>query len=114
MTRPVLETTASKTHAADPMEDAMREVDAVIRARLSSRVALIDQISHYIIGAGGKRIGVRDERRDHVYDNASLAAHAEQLRALHHAERPLVLPNAWDAASATTVQAEGFPVETIN
>ena len=34
----------------------MRQVDAVIRARLASNVTLIDQISHYIISAGGKRI----------------------------------------------------------
>ena len=34
----------------------MREVDAVIQERLSSDVALINQISHYIISAGGKRI----------------------------------------------------------
>ena len=34
----------------------MRQVDAVIRERLASDVALIDQISHYIISAGGKRI----------------------------------------------------------
>jgi octaprenyl-diphosphate synthase len=34
----------------------MREVDAVIRERLASQVALIDQIGRYIIGAGGKRI----------------------------------------------------------
>ncbi len=51
----MLETTASKS-AADPAESALRRVDAVIRERLSSRVALIDQISSYIIGAGGKRI----------------------------------------------------------
>ncbi|MBL8341941.1 MAG: polyprenyl synthetase family protein [Rubrivivax sp.] len=37
----------------------MREVDALIRQRLSSRVALIDQISGYIINAGGKRIRPR-------------------------------------------------------
>ena len=37
----------------------MRQVDAVIRARLASQVALIDQISHYIITAGGKRIRPR-------------------------------------------------------
>ena len=37
----------------------MRQVDAVIRDRLASRVALIDQISRYIIGAGGKRIRPR-------------------------------------------------------
>ena len=34
----------------------MAQVDAVIQARLSSDVALIDRISRYIIGAGGKRI----------------------------------------------------------
>ena len=34
----------------------MRQVDAVIRERLASDVTLIDQISHYIISAGGKRI----------------------------------------------------------
>ena len=34
----------------------MKEVDAVIQRRLASDVVLIDQISHYIIGAGGKRI----------------------------------------------------------
>lgn len=39
--------------------DDMREVDAVIQRRLASQVALIDQIAHYIIGAGGKRIRPR-------------------------------------------------------
>jgi octaprenyl-diphosphate synthase len=34
----------------------MLEVDAVIRRRLASDVALVNQISEYIIGAGGKRI----------------------------------------------------------
>lgn len=34
----------------------MVEVDAVIQRRLASDVALIDQIGHYIISAGGKRI----------------------------------------------------------
>ena len=37
----------------------MRQVDAVIRERLASRVALINQISTYIITAGGKRIRPR-------------------------------------------------------
>ncbi len=37
----------------------MERVDAVIRERLSSRVALIDQISGYIVSAGGKRIRPR-------------------------------------------------------
>src|SRR5262249_3188561 len=34
---------------------------------------------------------------------------AEQLRALHRAPPILVLPNAWDAASARLFVAEGFP-----
>ncbi len=34
----------------------MREVDAVIQRRLSSDVTLVNQIAHYIISAGGKRI----------------------------------------------------------
>src|SRR5579864_2312929 len=34
---------------------------------------------------------------------------ASRLRALHHGPPILVLPNAWDAASARIVQAEGFP-----
>jgi octaprenyl-diphosphate synthase len=34
----------------------MLEVDAVIRRRLASDVVLVNQISEYIVGAGGKRI----------------------------------------------------------
>ncbi|MEN9544577.1 MAG: hypothetical protein RLZZ598_1410, partial [Pseudomonadota bacterium] len=41
---------------AELMAPEMAEVDALIRERLRSEVLLIDQISHYIIGAGGKRI----------------------------------------------------------
>ena len=41
------------------MAPVMQKVDEVIRVRLASRVALIDQISHYIISAGGKRIRPR-------------------------------------------------------
>ncbi len=50
------------SHAAKPgglpalMADDMRQVDAVIQRRLASQVVLIDQIAHYIISAGGKRI----------------------------------------------------------
>jgi len=35
--------------------------------------------------------------------------HAEALRALHRPGAPVVLPNAWDAASARAVAAAGFP-----
>ncbi|HEY2594256.1 MAG TPA: isocitrate lyase/phosphoenolpyruvate mutase family protein, partial [Chloroflexota bacterium] len=38
-----------------------------------------------------------------------LARLAQQLRALHHAPEPLVLPNAWDAATARSVVDAGFP-----
>lgn len=34
---------------------------------------------------------------------------AGRLRDLHHGEGPLVLPNAWDAASAKIVEEAGFP-----
>jgi 2-methylisocitrate lyase-like PEP mutase family enzyme len=39
-----------------------------------------------------------------------LATDADRLRALHVPGRPLVLPNAWDVASARAVAAAGFPV----
>ncbi len=55
----MLQTTVPTSPVDDPIEAAMREVDAVIRARLSSKVALIDQIASYIIGAGGKRMRPR-------------------------------------------------------
>ena len=41
---------------------------------------------------------------------AALAPLAEALRARHHGPEDLVLPNAWDAASAREVVDGGFPV----
>ncbi|MDQ8707242.1 isocitrate lyase/phosphoenolpyruvate mutase family protein [Streptomyces sp. LHD-70] len=41
-------------------------------------------------------------------DVAALTAKAERLRALH-GDRPFVLPNAWDAASAQVLAKAGFP-----
>ncbi len=55
----VLESPVSPTSVADPTETAMKQVDVVIRERLASRVVLIDQISRYIVSAGGKRIRPR-------------------------------------------------------
>ena len=55
----VLDTAPAPTSAADPTETALLRVNDVIRQRLSSRVALIDQIAQYIISAGGKRIRPR-------------------------------------------------------
>jgi 2-methylisocitrate lyase-like PEP mutase family enzyme len=40
---------------------------------------------------------------------ADLKTHADRLRALHHADEMLVLPNVWDAASAKIVAEAGFP-----
>lgn len=39
-----------------PVAEDMRSLDALIRERLHSDVALINQLSAYIIGAGGKRL----------------------------------------------------------
>jgi octaprenyl-diphosphate synthase len=50
---------APASPAVTSMQTDMDLVDAVIRRRLESKVALIDQIGHYIIGAGGKRIRPR-------------------------------------------------------
>lgn len=47
---------AGPLHPATLMVDDMREVDATIRRRLHSEVVLIQQIAHYIVTAGGKRI----------------------------------------------------------
>ncbi len=55
----MLDTAPPSTAAADPTDTALLRVDDVIRQRLSSRVALIDQIAQYIISAGGKRIRPR-------------------------------------------------------
>jgi 2-methylisocitrate lyase-like PEP mutase family enzyme len=43
---------------------------------------------------------------------SDLAARAEALLAAHHATEPLVLPNAWDVASARAVEAAGYVVAT--
>src|SRR5689334_9085900 len=39
-----------------------------------------------------------------------LASRCELLRALHRPGDPLLLPNAWDVATARAVVAAGFPV----
>ncbi|MEU4427146.1 isocitrate lyase/phosphoenolpyruvate mutase family protein [Actinoplanes sp. NPDC024001] len=39
-----------------------------------------------------------------------LQTHCDQLRALHRPGDPLLLPNAWDVATAKAVVAAGFPV----
>ena len=49
----------SNIAGADFLVSAMERVDEVIRARLSSKVALVDQIGRYIVEAGGKRVRPR-------------------------------------------------------
>jgi len=58
----------------------MRQVDGVIRARLTSDVALVRQVAEYIIGGGGKRL-----RPALVLLSAGAAGfRAEARGALHH------------------------------
>jgi len=51
--------TADARAVHDVIAQEMEVVDGVIRERLRSDVALVNQIGHYIIGAGGKRIRPR-------------------------------------------------------
>jgi 2-methylisocitrate lyase-like PEP mutase family enzyme len=44
-----------------------------------------------------------------VADVGTLTERAKELAALHRGERPLLLPNAWDAASAQVLEGAGFP-----
>lgn len=55
VTVPTLSHTSATT-LLEPIATDMHAVDAVIRQRLSSEVALISQIADYIIAAGGKRL----------------------------------------------------------
>jgi octaprenyl-diphosphate synthase len=52
-------TSTSDAAGADFLALAMERVDEVIRTRLSSKVALVDQIGRYIVEAGGKRVRPR-------------------------------------------------------
>lgn len=46
----------STAAALDLIADDMREMDVVIKLRLKSEVALVSQVSQYIVAAGGKRL----------------------------------------------------------
>jgi octaprenyl-diphosphate synthase len=47
---------AASTSLTEPISADMQAVDSVIRQKLHSEVALVNQIADYIISAGGKRI----------------------------------------------------------
>ncbi len=57
---PIMSSTATSSPNAanvlEPIAEDMQQVNRVIRQRLASEVMLINQISEYIIGAGGKRL----------------------------------------------------------
>ena len=40
----------------DLVADDLRKVDLMIERQLASDVALVNQVSHYIVGSGGKRL----------------------------------------------------------
>ena len=42
-----------------------------------------------------------------VHEHEALVLLAERLRELHHGDRPLVLPNAWDVGSARAIERAG-------
>src|SRR5882724_1545142 len=57
----------------------------------------------------------RDSIERHVdsmvpIESSVLVAKAEALGLAHHGPEPLVVPNAWDVASARSVEAAGFLV----
>jgi len=70
----------------------MRAVDAVIRARLASDVALVRQVAEYIIGSGGKRLrpmlvllsaGAFGYRGTHHYQLAAVVEFIHTATLLH-------------------------------
>jgi octaprenyl-diphosphate synthase len=59
VTSPAAASRPSPTMPLDPVVSHMERVDGVIAESLRSDVALINQIGHYIVSAGGKRIRPR-------------------------------------------------------
>jgi octaprenyl-diphosphate synthase len=85
-------TTTSSQNLLAPIAEDMQQVNRVIRHRLSSEVALISQISEYIIEAGGKRLrpallllvaGALGERSTHRYELAAVVEFIHTATLLH-------------------------------
>lgn len=73
----------------------MQRVDEVIRARLTSEVSLVEQVAHYIIQGGGKRM------RPALLLLCSKAVHAEQAEAVGKETGSVCLgPNAAEQMAA--------------
>lgn len=75
-----------------PIESHMREVDAVIREKLYSDVALVREVSEYIINSGGKRLrpalvvlsaGAFGYAGKHHYDLAAIVEFIHTATLLH-------------------------------
>ena len=63
-----------------------------------------------IIAARSRRsVGARGALRPYAGAMNDGSSRTEAFRALHHAAEPLLLPNAWDFASAAALAAAGFP-----
>src|SRR3984893_8459474 len=88
-------TATSSPNAAnvlEPIAEDMQQVNRVIRQRLASEVMLINQISEYIIGAGGKRLrpallllvaGALGETTGHRHELAAVVEFIHTATLLH-------------------------------
>ena len=87
-----------------PVAADIQAVDRLILRRLESDVALINQIGHYIVGSGGKRLtrGAEDkneyrlvdlDREEPAHDRAQTVLHrrvADAEKFLHLLDGPMV------------------------
>jgi octaprenyl-diphosphate synthase len=88
-------TATSSPNAAnvlEPIAEDMQQVNRVIRQRLASEVMLINQISEYIIGAGGKRLrpallllvsGALGDKTSHRHELAAVVEFIHTATLLH-------------------------------
>jgi hypothetical protein len=60
--------------------------------------------SHHKVCRDGERVA------NESFTQADLQSRCDVLRSLHRPGDPLLLPNAWDVATARAVVAAGFPV----
>src|SRR6201746_2520934 len=93
---PIMSSTATSSPNAanvlEPIAEDMQQVNRVIRQRLASEVMLINQISEYIIGAGGKRLrpallllvsGALGDKTGHRHELAAVVEFIHTATLLH-------------------------------